>query len=423
MTFHPYSSFYDLPINLLLCVIDMCILTELMRRMYGPIRRFKKTAVCIAGLIVLALMLSPSHYENSFYTVPASFLLLGFYPKNRKKKLLFESCLFTVCVSYLLILNDITNVLPRGTIWIMWYLIGYHAGLWIVLFLCLHVCIDTDTDLPVSLWCLFLLVPFLTLGCSGILILVFENSRLSQPLLSILHIVLQITFFLINITLFDLFRRFSIYAAEKREKVLLKQQVEYQQMYYKGLLQASNETRQIRHDLKNHLQAISILYEGGKQDELLEYLRGTSETLQKTEQFIITGNPALDALLNIKLNEMNQSGIACTPELTIPQNLDLPFSDVVTLLGNLLDNAIHACQKIPISKARGIQLKITCQEQTLLLQMENPCLENETAPYGIGMKNVEKTVRKYNGLLQTECSDGVYRTDIVLYHTMKNLWR
>ena len=87
MIFHPYISPYDLPVNLFLCTIDMCILSELMQRMYGPIRRFKKTALFIAVLTVLALALMPSPYENSFYTVPASFLLLGFYPKNKKKKL------------------------------------------------------------------------------------------------------------------------------------------------------------------------------------------------------------------------------------------------------------------------------------------------------------------------------------------------
>lgn len=417
MTFHPYISPYDLPVNLFLCTIDMCILTELMQRMYGPIRRFQKTTICVSALIVLTLMLLPSHYENSFLTVPASFLLLGFYPKNGKKKLLFESCLFTVCTSYLLILNDITNVLPRGNIWIMWYLIGYHIGLWAVLFLCLHLCIETDTNLPVSLWSIFLLVPVLTLGCSGILILVFENSKLSQPLLSILHIVLQITFFFINILVFDLFRRFSIYAAEKQEKILLEQQMDYQQSYYKGLLKANEKTRQIRHDLKNHLRTISILYEDGKQEELIEYLHSTTEALRQTEQFVMTGNPALDALMNIKLNEMKQHGIDCIPEITIPQNLGLPFSDVVTLLGNLLDNAVNACRKIPESTV--IRLKLTYQEQTLLLHMENPCLENETAPYGIGMKNVEKTVRKYDGMMQADCSDGVYCTDIVLYHIMR----
>lgn len=45
MILPPYISPYDLPINLFLCTIDMCILTELMQRMYGPIRRFKKNRV------------------------------------------------------------------------------------------------------------------------------------------------------------------------------------------------------------------------------------------------------------------------------------------------------------------------------------------------------------------------------------------
>ena len=47
--------------------------------------------------------------------------------------------------------------------------------------------------------------------------------------------------------------------------------------------------------------------------------------------------------------------------------------------------------------------------------MENPCTEPEAAPYGIGMKNVEKIVRKYDGILRTECGGGVYCTNTVLY--------
>lgn len=60
----------------------------------------------------------------------------------------------------------------------------------------------------------------------------------------------------------------------------------------------------------------------------------------------------------------------------------------------------------------------------------SPCLEifwitpstpakGYSRPYGIGMKNVEKTVRKYDDFLRTECGSGAYRTDIVLYHAIK----
>ena len=40
---------------------------------------------------------------------------------------------------------------------------------------------------------------------------------------------------------------------------------------------------------------------------------------------------------------------------------------------------------------------------------------SEKAPYGIGMKNVEETVKKYAGTLNTEVKDGKYITDVILY--------
>ena len=47
--------------------------------------------------------------------------------------------------------------------------------------------------------------------------------------------------------------------------------------------------------------------------------------------------------------------------------------------------------------------------------MENPCTAADKAPYGIGMKNVEETVKKYSGTMNTEVKDGKYITDIILY--------
>ncbi|HJC43704.1 MAG TPA: ATP-binding protein [Candidatus Mediterraneibacter gallistercoris] len=40
---------------------------------------------------------------------------------------------------------------------------------------------------------------------------------------------------------------------------------------------------------------------------------------------------------------------------------------------------------------------------------------SEKSPYGIGMKNVEETVKKYAGTLNTEVKDGKYITDVILY--------
>lgn len=89
-----YMTRYDLLLNFFLCSADMYILMKLMSRMYGPIVKYKKTAACIAYAGIVLLMILPAHYDNSFFTLPVSFLILGFYPKNFQKNF----CLKAVCL-------------------------------------------------------------------------------------------------------------------------------------------------------------------------------------------------------------------------------------------------------------------------------------------------------------------------------------
>ncbi len=410
-----YTTRYDLILNMLLCATDMFILMKLMCRMYGPIPRYKKTAVAVAALALLFLLLVlPAPYENGFLTLPVSFCVLGFYPKKFKKKLLFESCLFTIVFSYLFLFNDMTNILTKHDMWIMWQLIVYHIGLWLLLFLCLKLCQTSDEQLPLSLWGILLFIPVTTLVCSGFLLFLLKYSRLERPIPDFMHLFIQTIFLLINLALFDLFRRFSNYHQKEREKSLLEQQVKFQEQHYKELMQKNARVKEIRHDMKNHLRAMSLLYEQGSQKELLEYIRMTTAEIQRTELAVTSGNPYIDALLTMKLGEMEEKGILCKPKLSIPQNLQLQFSDVVVLLGNILDNAIAACKEWGGEKK--VELSILYQQHALLIHMENPCRDRIKKPYGTGMRNVARETEKYWGTLQTCLEDHVYVTDIVLYN-------
>lgn len=414
-----YSTRYDLLLNLFLCVIDMRILMELMGRMYGPITKYKKAAVCIVALAIIFLMALPSPYDNSFLTLPASFLILWFYPKNPQKKLLFERCLFTIVFSYVFILNDITNMLPKeGEIWIMWFLIAYHIGLWFLLFLCLNLCQTSNENLPLPLWLIFLFIPITTLFSSVLLLFFLNGSKLNRPLSDLMHLLVQSTFLFINIAVFDQFRRFSVYYKKEQEQNLLKQQMKYQEQHYKELLHANSQIKAIRHDMKNHLQTISLLYNNGNHAELLEYINSTTDLIRQTEVLVTSGNPNIDALLGIKLAEMKGNDICCTPKLSIPQNLPLPFSNAVTILGNILDNTITSC--VEYGESSEIIFSIIYQQNTLLLHMENPCKPNTLKPYDTGMQNVVNVTKKYSGTIQTQLQNNVYTTDIVLYNLSKN---
>lgn len=410
-----YSTHFDFLLNIFLCATDMYILMKLMGQMYGPITKYKIAAVIIVIFAVVLLMVLPSSYDNSFFTLPASLLVLWFYPKNPQKKLLFESCLFTIVISYVLILNDITNIIPRGNkIWIMWYLIAYHIGLWFLLFLCSKLCQTSNENLPLSLWLIFIFIPVTTLLNSVLLLFFLNGSKLGWPASELIHLCVQTTFLFINIAVFDLFRRFSIYYRKEQEKILLEQQLNYQEQYYKELLHANSQIRAIRHDMKNHLQTISLLYNNEKHTELMDYINSTTNLIQQTEAVITSGNPYIDALLGIKMTEMKEKEIRCTPQLSIPQNLSLPFSDAVTILGNILDNAIASC--VEYGKCSEIIFSITYQQHALLFHMENPCKESILKPYGTGMQNVGNIAKKYSGTVQTELYNNTYMTDIVLYN-------
>ena len=137
----------------------------------------------------------------------------------------------------------------------------------------------------------------------------------------------------------------------------------------------------------------------------------------------------------MKLREMKENGILCSPTLSIPKDMGLPFSDAVTILGNLLDNALHASvsrqlqtgafrqtaniqeKEFPAQPENksSVDLSVIWQQGTLFLHMSNPCAADTVADYGIGMKNVEEVVRKYSGTMKTDVEKGRYITDIVLF--------
>jgi sensor histidine kinase regulating citrate/malate metabolism len=84
--------------------------------------------------------------------------------------------------------------------------------------------------------------------------------------------------------------------------------------------------------------------------------------------------------------------------------------DIVTILSNLLDNAVEACKKCESGK-RIIKLKLVNEDGMIKIGVrntfQNPVLyENweikstkkiRTEEHGIGIKNIIKAVEKYNG--------------------------
>lgn len=129
-----YTTRYDILLNYLLCAADMLILARLMSRMYGPVIRHKRLLTGISALGILALMLMPAPYDNTFLTVPLSFLLLWFYPKTRKKSCSLRAA-FLPSFSPLSLFLTISQICSQkgaksGLCGITWRITPYYGVCW-----------------------------------------------------------------------------------------------------------------------------------------------------------------------------------------------------------------------------------------------------------------------------------------------------
>ncbi len=140
-----------------------------------------------------------------------------------------------------------------------------------------------------------------------------------------------------------------------------------------------------------------------------------------------TGNTVIDGLINYKLQCAANENITVNSEIAVPTDLEVETTDIVTILGNLLDNAIRALRELHPDE-RSLSVKVVYSQGRLIIQMINPYLteveylngelvstQNDKHNHGFGIKNIETVVEKYDGYMEINHENSVFRVDILLY--------
>ena len=143
---------------------------------------------------------------------------------------------------------------------------------------------------------------------------------------------------------------------------------------------------------------------------LEEYVKKISGSLSHEPDVINTNNVIVNAILNTKYQEAGENGIVFVLRINDLSGLRLEDEDIVTILSNLLDNAIEACKKCDISR-RILKLKFVIEDGMVKIGVRNtfdsPVLyENgeikstrlvSAEEHGVGIKNIIEVIEKYDG--------------------------
>lgn len=202
----------------------------------------------------------------------------------------------------------------------------------------------------------------------------------------------------------------------------LEKQAEIQYEYYARQEQKYDKTIQILHDVNKHIKSIKQLYANREMKQAGEYTEQIRDMLAPLLPKKYTGNPILDILLTDKTVIMNEKSIDY--EIKV-DNVNLEFIeaiDVTTIFGNLLDNAIEACEEV--KEKRRICVKINAFHEMIVIRIENSCrpvkwkngmpVSEKGKNRGIGLMNVRRTIEKYDGDIKLENVNGMFIADIFL---------
>lgn len=201
------------------------------------------------------------------------------------------------------------------------------------------------------------------------------------------------------------------------QNALLEQHyVEVENMYRK--------MRTWRHDYHNHVQVLSVFLENGQTEKAREYLAQIHETLVQVDTVLKTGNTMVDAILNSKISLMHAKQIDIDATVGVPPSLSVRDIDLCVIIGNLMDNALEACEKLPAG-SRFVRVYISVKGSHLYMSFTNSAgkkqkkiggifLSTKGTLGGLGLARVDSLVKSYGGYVTRASEDGGYTTEVIL---------
>lgn len=179
-----------------------------------------------------------------------------------------------------------------------------------------------------------------------------------------------------------------------------------------------------RHDYHNHIQTMKAYLALERYDCIGEYLGELEKDLNTVDNLIKSGNLMVDAILNSKLSLAKSHNISINCKVTIPEKINISDIDICVMLGNLLDNAIEACDQIE-EERRFIRIYGDVVHSQFYFSVFNSATEEisfnqksyiseKRGEHGHGMKRVKLTVDKYEGYLNLKNEPGVFASEIMI---------
>ena len=171
------------------------------------------------------------------------------------------------------------------------------------------------------------------------------------------------------------------------------------------------EMRGWRHDYKNHMQVLKIYVENRQWENARDYIVQMNEDLESIDHVIKTGNIMADAIVNSKVSLAKKKDIKLDVTAKIPKEIPMTDVEFCVVFGNIMDNAIEACEKLASFKK---QFYMSVSNSTDQKKRTKKYLSMKGEGHGFGLQRIDKIIHDKNGYLNRQNEPGVFATEIML---------
>lgn len=280
-------------------------------------------------------------------------------------------------------------------------------------------------DMSNKEWLQFLIFPIFTL----ITVIVMTNSMITSYHEDIVNVyyVIAIVLIVLNMVVFHLINEILENSQRIREADVLKQQSIGQLELYNSLRKNYDIQRKRTHEYKNQIMCIDSLLKKKNYNKLEEYINSIFDKLDGQLDMVDTNNEVVNAVINAKYYEVLQNDVLFILKINDLSHIKVSDEDIVTILSNLLDNAIEAAGQCDIDK-RTVGIKLLYEDDVLSIAVSNSyktepeimedgymrTIKDDKEQHGLGIRNVVATLEKYNAEYIIDYKNGEFVFSIIM---------
>ena len=401
---------------------------------YAPRYSKKKTLLItgsVMGPLIIGNMILLSIMEQAafgkivlFLMVLPSFALFIYLAKHRDFRFVFTFCLADTISAEIILLSLIFNAYftpDTNIVMALIRIIGFPLVEYIIIKKLRKLYFEVQDSLEKG-WGVFSLVAIVFYGMM-LFMTSWPTLITERPEDMVVMLMILVLMPVMYLNIFQILSHQNRLHNIKREQELWQMQSVHMQKQLEQMAETEACIRMERHNLRHRLQTIDAMLQKEEVQEVRDYIHSVQKNLENPDEERYCKNAILNAVFSSYLKQAKNKGISVKTSLNISDELPIEVEALSVVIANALENAIHACEKLP-EKERFIKCRCIAEPQ-FMLQISNTFdgnikLDEEGRPlaakegHGIGTRSILAFCEKNHAMLDYKIEDNIFALRIVV---------